>query len=417
MFFFRLIKIILICAFFIFISSLLFSQDNIGQYYDEAPLISWNIWAPYPSRNAALGDCILALGNQDPLSGMHNPAALKFTNPMILSCSLSANSIKLYRYSVVNTGEVIPGVNNTTVDGVRYFAIEDFGVGFSLKGVSIAINIAEQENYRRPELNQAYSISTGGRIDATYSGHLRTINFSLSYPLIKDHLHVGAGYSYLYGNIDNDLSLRMDFDRTLANDIIRDEQKLKGSCFHLGLLCKVFREFTIGFALRTPYDKRANSSVYREYSSSLITIADSYHSEDYYHQPLVMGVGFSFKPSLDLLLTADFSFFRWQSYEAKRFDSLLTRDFKDTVKVGMGMEYILRHKIGESFLNLPIRIGYIHDPQPSVSEKWQHHYFTLGTGFTVSKLTFDFCGYLGKGGGEGIDLYNRRIIATIAVHL
>ncbi len=410
MYSFRLLKILSVCAFLIFFSSLIFSQNNIGQYYDEAPLRTWNVWAPYPSRNAALGDCTLALGNQDPLSGMHNPATLKFNDLIALSCSISANSIKLYRYSVVNTGEVIPGLHNTTIDPVRYFAIEHIGLGFSVKGMNIALNIAEQENYRRPELDQAYSISTGGRIDALYSGRLRTMNFSFSYPIIKDRLQVGAGFSYLYGNYSKDFSLRMPVDGLYINDILKDEQKLKGSCFHLGLLYKVFREFHIGFALRTAYDKRADSSVYREYSSSYVTIADSYFSEDYYHQPMVMGLGFSFKPNLDLLLTADLSFFRWKSYQAERFDSPLMRDFQNTLKIGIGMEYILRH-------NLPIRIGYVHDPQPSVSPEWNHHYFTVGTGFNLSKLIFDFCAYLGKGGGEDINLYNRRVIATIAINL
>jgi hypothetical protein len=417
MYSFRLLKILSACAFLIFLSSLIFSQNNIGQYYDEAPLRTWNVWAPYPSRNAALGDCILALGNQDPLSGMHNPATLKFNDLIALSCSISANSIKLYRYSVVNTGEVIPGVHNTTIGPVRYFAIEHFGIGFSVKGINIAVNIAEQENYRRPELDHAYSISTGGRINALYSGRLRTMNFSFSYPIIKDRLQVGAAFSYLYGNHSKDFTLRMPVDENYIEDILKDEQKLRGSCFHLGLLYKVFQKFHIGFALRTPYDKRADSSVYRECSSSYVIIADSYFSEDYYHQPMVMGLGFSFQPNFDLLLTADLSFFRWKSYQAERFDLPLMRDFQNTLKIGIGIEYILIQKIGGSPFNLPIRIGYVHDPQPAVSPEWNHHYFTVGTGFNLSKLTFDFCAYLGKGGGKDINLYNRRVVATIAINL
>lgn len=412
------LRLVVFFSLFLIASSFIFCQENLEQYFDEAPLRSWNIWSPYPARNTAMGDCILAVPSRSSLSGMHNPANLSAAKQVIISCTLSVNSTQLFRYSVVNTGEVIPGVLNTSIDNtIEHFNLDHLGIIFPIKKGSIALNLAEWEDYRRPELRQAYSISTGGRIDGIFSGKLRSANLSFSYPFFKERLHIGAGFSYLYGKQSKELSLKMDSYGFEVVDEFRDEQKLKGSCFHLGLLLKVSESFKTGVALRTPFNKRAASNVHRKYSSDFITISHSYFSQDSYHQPLMIAWGLSYQLNPDLLLAADLSFFNWESYRVERFGVPLPREFRDTIKIGIGLEYIPK-KLGLSFLQkLPLRIGYIRDPQPCASPECNYHYITIGTKFTIKNLSLDIAAQIGRGRGDDINLLNRRIIISLDLGL
>jgi len=412
------LRLVLFSTLFIITSTFIFSQANLGQYYDEAPLRSWNILAPYAAKNAAMGECIFAFDMEDSLSAMHNPAALRRVKRFAVSFNISVNFIELFRYSVVNTGEVIPGVLNTNIDNpIGYFALEHFGINFPFKGGSIALNISEQEDYRRPELRQAYSISTGGSIDAFYKGKLHNANFSFSYPLLKQRLRIGAGFSLLYGKQNNELSLEMEHYLTEVTDMVKDEQKLKGYYLHFGMILNASKDFQMGFALRTPYNKKATSNFYREYSSEYITISQSNFSEDSYHQPLIIGGGIKYQPNLDFTLTADFSFFRWESYRAERFDTLLPREFRNTLKIGIGAEFILRARHIKFISKLPLRIGYIIDPQPGTSPEWNYQYITFGSGFNIKSLSLDIAAQLGKGKADDRSVFNQRVIISFLYDL
>ena len=407
------LKVALLCSILIFIPSLLFSQQSLAQYFDEAPLWSWNIWAPYPAKNAAMGDCILALKAQSPLAGMHNPAALREVKRLNISCNLSANSIQLFRYSIVNTGEAFTGINT-----IRGFALSHLGVSFSLKGWNIALNLAEQEDYSRPKLRQALSVSTGGGIDALFGGKMRSFNLSLSYPLLKEHLHIGAGFSYLYGSLEKELMMKMrDYGEIESIDLLRDEQKLKARCFHLGVLLKANKVLEMAFALRSPYNKKSSSTVYREFSNIYINISNSYSSQDSYHQPLILGWGVSLQPSSNLILAADISFFRWKSYRAERFTSDLQRNFQNTLKIGIGMEYTLQQQRLSQLSSIPLRIGYIRDPQPCTAPARNYHYLTFGTGFKWKSLSCDVAAQWGRGKGAYPTLTNKRMLVSFLLTL
>ncbi|MGB9893390.1 MAG: hypothetical protein ACPLRA_03175, partial [Candidatus Saccharicenans sp.] len=127
------------------------AQLSPGQYTEEAPLGTWNIFGVSlaPSLGLGLNQTAITLGSA---SGLTNPALLSFLPATTLTANLSFSQTQLNKYWLVNTGVL-------TTEGHLYWRSwqPDF-LGFSHRfgKWTMALAMAITEDYSRPGLDYRY---------------------------------------------------------------------------------------------------------------------------------------------------------------------------------------------------------------------------------------------------------------------
>ncbi|MCP2604866.1 hypothetical protein NLC29_01755 [Candidatus Aminicenantes bacterium AH-873-B07] len=402
-------KLFLFILILIFSSNIIKSQCIIGQYEDEAPFRTWNILGVYNAQATGLGESLFGL--------IEEPFGLTlFTNKFFsFSLSFSNNKAEFFRYSFVNTSNIYFSQNLKA----SYIGL-DFAYGLiKFKNWIFAFSLTQPETYFRPgvEINYSYRGKIYRKIKANFEGYLNSFNFSIGRKINK-LITIGMGIHYVYGEIKRETEDDYIYYQVITTD--NRFQKLNGYYFTLTVLMDINPKLKIIIIIRTPYTRYSKSESLLKYYSQKkqIEIQIKGDAEDKIKIPFAIGGGVLYKINKDLFFTSNLIFFNWSNYKITYFDENRKRDFRNIVKFSAGMEYLWHLKIKKKYVFfIPLRLGYIYDPQPMKVPKSYYNYLTMGTGIHFKKYSVDFGFIFGKENGSGNFLRASRIVCNLNFHL
>jgi len=401
------VLLILGAALLLYLPNPVWPQLVIGQYEDEAPMRTWNNLGIVTTPAVSLGETQFTLARDCSVS-LTNPALLSRLPKFTITVNGALNRASFFRYSLVNTGALTSQENIS----VFIYALDYLGASYSFKGWTVGLNFALLEYYYRPgvRLETTYEGQIYHTLDFNQDGVLSTINFSLARK-ISDRFSLGLGVNFVGGWLDKTVDENFVFDNFIIQDTVKHD--FTGFYMNGGIVYDATDKLTLGAMFRTPYTKKSDSESQRLYRSSLVTISSDTSAKNTYKQPLVLGIGMSYKFSKNFLVASDLTYFNWSNYEVYSFDEQLTRNFKNTLKIGVGTEYWGSFRLFGKTVKAPLRIGFTYDPQPIKEQNVHYLYLTFGTGFHVGRFSVDLGAILGKEFGSGDNLSAQKLVISI----
>ena len=404
------VSFFLFLGLFIFLPYASWSQLVMGQYEDEAPFRTWNTLGIQTASSLAMGQTQFSLAS-DCSVALSNPALLIELPKVSVTLNYSFNQASFFKYSLVNTGVI------TTEENIShgFYAFDFAGFSFRLKNWAFALSWAQIENYDRP-LSEQQSM-WGGRlyylINLNQRGSLKNINFSVSRKLFKG-LSAGLGLNYVYGSLKKDIIEEWVVDNITITD--NKSHEFSGLYLNGGLSLELTEKLNVAAVFRTPYVKESESqSLLRYFAQANGTdIKIEASSVDQFKQPLVLGLGVSYKVSEEFRVASDVTFFNWSKYSVDYFEEPLRRNFKDVIKIGLGAEYMGSFELWNQKFNVPLRAGLSIDPQPMKELNSSYYNFSFGTGLHWKKLFFDAGALIGYEMGSGDSLKTSKVVFSLS---
>jgi hypothetical protein len=384
------------------------AQLVLGQYQDEAPLGTWNVFGVATAPSLALGGSRFARA-WDLSAGLTDPALLVTLPKSSVTVSAAESGASMFKYSLVNTGVVSSDGNLTT----NTLGLELGGFAYRWGGWALAAAAGIVENYGRPGV--AASDGSGAyRLDMTQSGFLRDYHVSVA-RRISDRLSAGLGFNYVSGNLHR--LVVENYVEPYRTITITDDKSEKYSGFFLngGIAWDVTRLLTAALVLRTPYVKKADarSSLRYEAPAAGTDILIEAEARNEYRQPWIVGAGLSCRFSEAFSAAADLAFFDWSGYEVTYFGEPLPRPFRDVLKAGAGVEYLVAGRLFGQAASFPLRVGFSIDPQPMTDLHSTYYSLHAGAGFRLPFLAVDLTGVFGRESGSGDSLSAGKVVLSV----
>lgn len=384
------------------------AQLVLGQYEDEAPLGTWNVFGVPTAPALALGGARLARA-WDASSGLTDAALLLTLPKSSVTLSAADSWASMFKYSLVNTGVVSSGGNLTA----NALGLELGGFAYHWGGWALAAAAGIIEIYGRPGI--AASDGTGAyELDMTQSGFLRDYNLSAA-RRVTDRVSAGLGLNYVSGNLHRlvvETTGEPDGTITITNDT---SEKYSGFFLNGGVAWDLSGHLTAALVFRTPYVKRADARSALRYQAPAGGTDILIEAEDRneYRQPWVIGAGLSCRFSEAFSAAADLAFFDWSSYEVTYFGEPLPRPFRDVLKAGAGVEYLVSGRLFGQAATFPLRMGLSVDPQPMTDPHSTYYALHAGTGFRLPFLAVDLAGAFGRETGSGNSLSAGKVVLSV----
>jgi len=381
------------------------AQLVVGQYEDEAPLRTWNAFGVPTAVSLALGEARFALVS-DASAALANPALLSRLGPFTLALSGGYHTADFHRFGIVNTGPVRSEGNLRA----GFYALE-FGGGSIRRGRwSFVLAAGLVEDYGRPEVQTSYSSQNTVVYTLLWrqTGVLRVFNASLAYDFGRG-LSAGLGLNIAAGNLERRVREEFPADGIVIGD--EKNQDFRGWFVNAGLAWRVRDGLLLGLVLRSPSVRKAdNRSALRYESSRTATdIRIEASASDSLRQPWVAGAGLSWEFGRGFRAAADAAFFAWSAYRADFFGEPLARDFRNILRAGGGLEYSASYRLAGRPVRMPLRVGFLLDPQPMKAPRSAYSVLTFGTGLELGRLHLDVAAQIGRESGSGRALAIRRL--------
>lgn len=386
------------------------AQTGPGQYTEEAPLGSWNILGPDTAASLGSGFCRLARVTSGDVI-YSNPALLTYLPPIALSLSFSLNQTQLFRYWLVNTGVVATRGNLTA----RAWQLDHFGFVWRSGHWTYGLGVALSENYARPglEYRYVYNQVVYNQIQIWQFGHLSGYAISLARNLGRS-LSLGASLVYERGYLERNL------DEFWAQEEIQlldyRYQKITGLRSVLGLSYVINKRLSLGLSLSPPYTRKVKGESSLRYLTSLTEIETKSRASDRIKRPAVVGLGGKIAFTQNLEGYLDILFFGWKGYNFSYYGEEQPRNFRNTVRIGSGLEYRSRFRfLGRTWVS-PYYLGLAVDPQPDQEVRSTYYSLTFGSGLKNNLLSLNFSAALGLEHGSGHSLKRHKIIMSLEFH-
>jgi len=399
------VRLAVLVGLFLLCLGLARAQLVIGQYEDEAPMQTWNIFGLPGATELGLAGTQFTLAS-DTTALFANPALM--TRLPHLSATVSGNytTTDFYRYSLVNTGVVSSDANLP----LGVYALESAAVSVRLGDWAFGVGYGLPEVYDRPPVNIDY-ITYALTFDQ--SGALKVLNFSLARAFGR-HVSIGFGFNMLSGSLTRSTFEKLDSGlETISNDIAQD---FKGSYFNGGLFFDVIDSFHVSLVFRAPYTKKADSrSVLSYVAQGGGTIVIQASAQDEYQEPLAAGLGMSYGLQPNWHVVCDLSYFNWSKYKVTSFDEPLQRNFRDCLKASLGMEYFASFTFAGQEFTFPVRGGIALDQQPMKDPRSAYFLYSLGVGLHWKHAFLDLGVLAGKESGSGRSLATKKAALSLGV--
>jgi hypothetical protein len=408
---FVIFSVLVIGILLLFIAAPGWAQVVIGQYVDEAPARSWNNIGVLTAPAVGLGETQFTLA-RDSSVALTNPALLSRLPKFTVCLNGSLTRATLLKYSLINTGAV---TTNSNVN-LGIIALDYAGASVRYKGFTLALSFGMLETYFRPGV-RVESEDEGQpyyTLDFNQEGALRTINFAMAYK-ITGSLSAGLGANFIKGVLDKSVEERYYVSEVTQES--KDSHDYSGFYINGGVAFDVSDKLTLAVMFRTPYTKKAKSESLIRYKSRFIEIRTETEADNSTKQPLVIGLGASYKISKNFLVASDLTYFDWSSYAVTYFEEDLDRDFRDVLKASAGAEYWGTFQLFGKEWTYPLRIGFNYDPQPMKDPNIHYLYLSAGTGFRVGRFFLDLSGMFGKEYGSGDSLNAQKIALTLGYRI
>jgi long-subunit fatty acid transport protein len=379
-------------------------QMVLGQYEEEAPVRTWNIFGPTGAAGLGLGDTMFTLA-ADASVLFTNPALMTRLPVLAVSLGGSLQAADFFRYGPVNTGPL------STLGNARWStaAADLAALSVRILGWNVGLGLALSEIYDRPE-TVAQSASPYYLFSFGQSGFLRTLNLSLGREIV-DGLSLGLGFNLVSGRWEWKLT------DAWSGVTITDSRRrnLSGYTFNGGLCWQATGGLSLAAIFRAPYQRKASSRSDLHYDAQSADILIQGSGEDTFHEPLVLGSGLSWTFLDKFLLAAEVTFWNWSSYRASLMGEDTARNFRDTWKVGLGLEHLSWFRLFNQDFDCPARFGLVYDPQPMSSPQSSYLNFSLGLGLHWRGIHLDLGTMVGTEKGSGQRLTAQRLALTLTV--
>ncbi|MDH7512321.1 MAG: hypothetical protein QHH14_05170 [Clostridiales bacterium] len=389
------------------------AQLVLGQYEDEAPLRTWNIFGFQTASSLGRADISFALAS-DSAAALTNPALLFSLPRFTVTLSGTESSTSLYKFSIVNTG-VLSTEDNLSLN---LYAVDFAGISFHSKGWAVGLAVYLSEIYDRPRVSYEYYYR--GALTYTLNFHQTGLlrNFSLALARkVSGRIQAGIGLTFFSG----EFSRKIEEEWLTSGVAISDAKKQEFSGFYAnaGVLVHVTEKLDLALVGRTAHKKKApaTSELVYDSSSTGTNIRIDGEATNTYEQPFVAGLGASYRFLPRLMVAADVAFFNWAGYRADYFDEELGRDFKNTIKASLGAEYAAPVRLFKKEAAIPIRAGVGYDMQPMKEPRSAYTYFSAGAGFYWSMICLDFGASFSRENGSGNSLTTRRMALSLTIKL
>ncbi len=389
------------------------AQLVLGQYEDEAPLRTWNIFGFQTASSLGRADTSFALAS-DSASALANPALLLSLPRFTVTLSGTASSTSLYKFSIVNTG-VLSTQDNLSLG---LYALDFAGISFQSKGWAIGLAVYLSEIYDRPRVNYDYYYRNvlAYTLDFHQTGLLRNFSLALARK-VSGRIQAGVGLTFFSGEFSREIEEEWLTSGVTISD--SKEQEFSGFYANAGVVIRVTEKLDLAVVGRTAHKKKApaKSELVYDSSSTGTNIRIDGEATNTYKQPFVAGLGASYRFLPRLMAAADVAFFNWAGYRVDYFDEESGRDFKNTIKASLGAEYAAPVRLFKKEGAIPIRAGVGYDMQPMKEPRSSYTYFSAGAGFYWSIVQLDFGASFGREKGSGNSLTTRRMTLSLTLKL
>jgi opacity protein-like surface antigen len=385
------------------------AQLVLGQYEDEAPLGTWNVFGAPSAASAGLGVSFVRAA--DPSISLTNPALLLGLPRVSVVLSGSYAAATLFRFSFVNTGAASSA--GALAAGVLGF---DHGAfAFRRGDWAFALAAAVPESYARPAVLAGFEgegVSYGLSLDQ--AGRLRLLQGAVARRL-PAAISVGLGLSYAYGALDRTVVERTAAPARVVTITDDKSERFGGFFLNGGVSWAASPRLTASLAFRSSYLKKGEGRSLLRYevpeAGSDIRIDAEAVNE--YRQPWIVGAGCAYALSEAWSFAAELAWFGWSGYEVRYFDEPLVRSFRDVVRAGAGAEYLAPVRMFGRPAAVPFRLGFSFDPQPMREPRSSYLALTLGTGLRLAALAIDVGGSIGGERGSGDSLKAAKIVLSL----
>jgi len=386
------------------------AQLVLGQYEDEAPFGTWNIYGIPTASGMALGNSFYTYAH-DASSALENPALLQKLPSLTLTTNLSLNSASFYKFGLVNTGVL----TTEKAAAMGLYAADFAGLAVRMGSWSAGLSFGNLEYFDRPttRAEATYRSTTYYTLDYDQGGDLKNLNISLSRKIFNG-LSAGIGFNYIFGNYS-----REQTDIWLQEGVtITDKKELDLSGFYLnsGIYLDLSSRLAAAAVIRLPYTRNAESRSLVEYisNSTNTTISFDNSAKSKFKQPLLAGFGLNYRISSELRLVSDIAWVNWENYGVDYFGEQRSRNFKNIIKGGIGIEYRSELSLFKQRFLLPLRLGVGIDPQPMREPNSVYTNICFGLGLHQNRFKVDLGASFGQENGSGNNLKAGKVMVTLS---
>jgi len=386
-------------------------QLVLGQYEDEAPLGTWNVFGLPSAASLGLGGAQFARAS-DPSVSLVNPALLLSLPRYAATLAGSSTWASMFKYSLVNTGVV-----STPGDLVgRALGLDFGGVSLRVGRWAVAASSGILEYYGRPGII-ARDASGTDTIDMAQTGYLRDIHVAAA-GRIGGRLSAGLGLNVVTGQLGRQVVETMSGSTgeiTISDD---KEERFRGVYLNGGVAWEVTGRLTAAAVFRTPYMKKSRAQSHLRYQAPAggTDIETDAAAVNEYEQPWVLGLGAAYHFSATWTVAADAAFFGWSRYSVTFFGEPLARDFRNVVRAAAGAEYLLAARVFGRPTLIPLRLGVSYDPQPMRAPHSVYFWAHAGAGLRFASLAVDLSAGAGCESGSGNGLWAGRLAVSVTYY-
>jgi len=385
------------------------AQLSPGQYLEEAPLGTWNIFGLDTAASLAAGFSQIVSSRSNSIA-LTNPAFLALSPQSNLSLNLSFNQAQLFKYWLVNTG-VLSSTGNLYC---RLWQINYLGLSLRWRQWAFTLVYARNENYDRPDID--YQSLSDGVMDNTISlrqtGSQTLFGLAVSRKL-NSRLSAGLSLVKIKGSVERKLEETWPLDEIQMLD--DRSQKISGFYTVFGLFCRITDRLSLGLSFIPPYHKKAKSQSLLAYISPQGDTGIEIYGEevDRIKTPVVFGLGSRFLLRSNLEIHVEAVYFNWKRYSYTYFAEEMARPFRQILRISSGLEYRSRFRLfGKEFIS-PYYLGVLIDPQPMTDISSTYYYLTFGSGLSSDSFSLTFGTAIGFERGSGQKLKNQKVSITL----
>jgi hypothetical protein len=381
-------------------------QAGPGQYTEEAPLGSWNVFGLETAPSLGSGLCQIARAGSGAV--MVSPAIMSLNPGTYLSLNLSFNQTQLFKYWLVNTG-VLTTTGNLPF---RSWQLDYLALSQKMRKWTFGFGWALTENYGRPGLDYHY-LEDGvlyNQLKLWQKGHQTSYALSLAREL-NQKLSLGVSLIWYRGHIERNLEENWPVDDIKMTDY--RYQKIKGFYPVFGLSYTFSDWLSAAVSLTPAHRRRANGQSYFSYNSPEADIEIEGQASEVIKRPFVAGLGarLTLRPNLNGCLEA--VYFAWKNYSFSYFGEAQSRDFRNVLRLGTGVEYRRKLRFLGRLWTTPYLFGLMIDPQPMTEVSSTYFYLTFGSGISSDLLALSFSTAIGLERGSGQHLKHQKISITL----
>jgi len=394
---------ILILGFLAIAALPLQAQFIPGQYEDEAPFRTWNSFPYLGAASLGRGQTAFAWGADATVSPA-NPALLVALPKWTFSLGGSLQNATAMRYGPLNSGPI----SSAEPLGHTLFSGDHAAVSFRSGRWAFAAAVFLSEAFDRPVAEVVERYSNGDYVFRyTQSGFLRTYHLAGAFR-ISSRLAVGFGLNIDSGRLETEL-----YEDILGRYQITGTKTaaLSGLFVNGGLFWDISPSVRAAVTFRTPstLESRTETVDRFVFPAAGTDISINGSSDDSFKRPLVVGAGVSAQIGARFRALADIAYLRWSAYRAVWLGEEQARDFRDTIRLSAGGEYVTDFRMFGKNGKAPVRLGIVYDPQPTPAPRSAYIGFTLGTGLEIGGFRLNLGALISAESGSGDGLLGRRI--------